>query len=772
MNEFDPNDPIWTAFLLGELSSEKHEEVKAFLKNSEDAQRTVQELEQTISLLNHEFPQHKLTLLDDQRECILNSRASKPKQLRGLPAAWLSLAALLIVFLATWPVMPWGKVTPLPSPENPSVQILPVVSSQQNALLQTGIKQMEAGDLDAAEQTLEKVLTKDRYNIHALQALKELMEQRIETRILEREKQVSKMFDEVEKRWIYDLDTSDSTPDFLDGQIATGKKDPTDVTRSTETLPTVPTENPDLHADTYVIVHKKRIGRLGAGGGIGGGTFPDGREAPRRLGGMPKQQYEEAQPVISPSQDDFAEIQRNSFKRVSDHPLSTFSIDVDTAAYALMRSRLQQGSLPPKDAIRIEELVNYFDYTYEAPSDGNAFASHMALAPCPWEPEHKLLRIALKGREIPREERPPFNLVFLLDVSGSMDASNKLTLVKSSMKALSKQLNDQDRVAIVVYAGAAGLVLPSTPGNRTAEISTALDRLSAGGSTAGGAGIHLAYTIAQKHFVEDGVNRVILCTDGDFNVGTVQRGDLVDLIEEKAKSGVQLSVLGFGMGNYKDSTLEGLSNKGNGNYAYIDTHQEAHKVLVEDMLGTLVTIAKDVKIQVEFNPAQVAAYRLIGYENRMLKKEDFNNDQVDAGEIGAGHRVTALYQLVPPGGEIPGEAPAVDPLKYNQPPAAGSSTEILTLKLRHKAPGGEISQKQEFVLQGNQWKGNALKTDPEFRFASSVAAFGQWLRDEPFREQMSLEEIASLAKSGLGEDRFGYRNEFLQLIQSANTLTN
>jgi Ca-activated chloride channel family protein len=472
--------------------------------------------------------------------------------------------------------------------------------------------------------------------------------------------------------------------------------------------------------------------------------------------------------IISPSQDDFDVIRENIIQRVGDHPLSTFSIDVDTASYSVVRKMLSEGFRPPKDAVRVEEMINYFPYDYAAPVDGRPFAAHLEAAPCPWKPEHQLVRIAIKGKEIDRSERPSLNLVYLLDVSGSMNDPNKLPLLKRSLQALVNQLDTRDRVAIVVYAGAAGLVLPSTSGENGQAILDAIERLEAGGSTAGGAGIELAYQTARENFRSNAVNRVILCTDGDFNVGTIQRGDLESLIEREAKSGVFLTVLGFGMGNYKDSTLELLSNKGNGNYAYIDDFSEARKVLVDQMLGTMVTIAKDVKIQVEFNPAVVAGYRLIGYENRMLKKEDFNNDKVDAGEIGAGHTVTALYELIPVGQPFP-DVPEVDVLKYQVPTSpASEGNEALTVKMRYKQPDGDTSSKLEFPLSADALKRNDPSRD--FRFASAVAGFGMLLRESEQRGSISYDQVISLAESALGDDRLGYRAEFVKLVRNAQAL--
>jgi len=477
----------------------------------------------------------------------------------------------------------------------------------------------------------------------------------------------------------------------------------------------------------------------------------------------------------------YAYQQDNAYQRVADHPLSTFSIDVDTAAYSNVRRFLHQGQRPPADAVRIEELVNYFPYDY-APPGGNApFAASLEVADAPWAPEHRLVRIGLKGREVSETQRPAANLVFLLDVSGSMNQPNKLPLLKQSLRLLVNKLRPDDRVAIAVYAGSSGLVLPSTSAAQQTAIIGALENLRAGGSTNGALGIHLAYDIAKANFMPGGVNRVILATDGDFNVGTTSEGELVRLIEEKAQSGVFLSVLGFGMGNLKDGMLEALSGKGNGNYAYIDSLAEARKALVEQAGGTLVTIAKDVKIQVEFNPQQVAAYRLIGYENRLLAKEDFNNDKVDAGEIGAGHTVTALYEIVPAGAEMPAESPAVDGLKYQ---AVGNlavrapefpskvrdpkSSELLTVKIRYKEPAGDVSSKLEFPLvdAGARF----ADASPDFKFASAVAGFGMALRDSPHQGQLTLAQVTEWGRAGLGQDAGGYRAEFLRLVDAAGLL--
>jgi Ca-activated chloride channel homolog len=467
----------------------------------------------------------------------------------------------------------------------------------------------------------------------------------------------------------------------------------------------------------------------------------------------------------------YARLDDNPFLTATQNPLSTFSIDVDTASYTNVRRLLTEGARPPKDAVRIEELVNYFAYRYPAPTGDSPFAVHSEVLPCPWSPTHRLVKLGLKGRELSAQARPAANLVFLLDVSGSMAAPNKLPLLTRSLSLLVGQLREDDRVAIVVYAGASGLVLPSTPGSDRVRILGALNELSAGGSTNGASGIELAYRTAQENFRPGGINRVILATDGDFNVGVSSEGALTRMVEERAKEGVALTVLGFGMGNYKDSMLEKLADKGNGNYAYIDRLQEAKKVLVEQASGTLVTIARDVKLQVEFNPAQVQAYRLIGYENRLLRSEDFNDDQKDAGELGAGHTVTALYEVVPFGEEV--VLPTVDPLKY-QPsraaPEVKGSGELMTVKLRYKAPeargSGDTSRLLSFAIT------DALKSlsdaTPDARFAAAVAEFGLLLRDSPHKGDASWSEVFALASGAAGED--ASRREFLELVKRAQSL--
>lgn len=467
--------------------------------------------------------------------------------------------------------------------------------------------------------------------------------------------------------------------------------------------------------------------------------------------------------------EEYKEIAENNFKTVSESPLSTFSIDVDAASYSNMRRYINKGELPPADAIRTEELINYFSYDYPQPTGNDPVKITTEVGACPWNVKHRLVRIGLKAKEIPTDKLPVSNLVFLIDVSGSMYGPQRLGLVQSSLKLLVNNLRDEDRVAIVVYSGSAGEKLPSTSGSDKQKIREAIDELTAGGSTAGGAGIKLAYKMAKQNFVKGGNNRIILCTDGDFNVGVSSDEGLEKLIEQERKSGVFLTVLGYGMGNYKDSKMQVLAEKGNGNHAYIDNLQEANRVLVNEFGATMHTVAKDVKLQIEFNPSQVQAYRLIGYESRLLKDEDFNNNAKDAGEMGAGHTVTAFYEVVPAGikSDFTGK---VDDLKYQKtkpaPAVTNNSKELLTVKLRYKAPDGNTSKKIEQPLIDDKKE----KVSSDFRFASAVAMFGQLLRDSDFKGDATYDKVISLAKTSLDNDEKGYRREFIRLAETAEGL--
>ncbi len=460
--------------------------------------------------------------------------------------------------------------------------------------------------------------------------------------------------------------------------------------------------------------------------------------------------------------EEYGRFEENPFQRTVDHPLSTFSADVDRAAFSNVRRMLGSGQLPPRDAVRIEEMINYFSYDYPEPKGGDPFSVTTEVAACPWDPAHRLMLVGLQTRKIKTADLPPNNLVFLVDVSGSMFEPNKLPLLKESLSLLVEQLRPQDRVSLVAYAGNAGLVLPSTPGSQKGAILAAIEQLEAGGSTAGGEGIKLAYKVAKENFIRDGNNRVILSTDGDFNVGVTSDGELQRLIESKRDDGIFLTVLGFGTGNIKDSKMELLADNGNGNYAYIDTIGEARKTLVSEMGATLFTVAKDVKLQIEFNPARVAAYRLIGYEKRLLRKEDFNDDTKDAGEIGAGHSVTALYELVPPGGDS--AVPSVDPLKY-QTQSVKASPELLTLKIRYKAPDGDTSRLMTDTVADTE-VGFATASD-NLRFAAAVTELGMLLRDSKWKGTSSLADVQRIASHATGRDVEGYRRDFLGMLSDA-----
>jgi Ca-activated chloride channel family protein len=459
----------------------------------------------------------------------------------------------------------------------------------------------------------------------------------------------------------------------------------------------------------------------------------------------------------------YSKIDDNGFKTSKNSPLATFSIDVDRASYSNVRRLINNGIDIPKDAVRVEEMINYFKYDYPQPTGIHPFSINTEVSVCPWNKDHKIIHIGVQGKEIPTENLPASNLVFLIDVSGSMNSQNKLPLLKSSLKMLVDKLRTQDKVAIVVYAGAAGMVLPSTDGNKKSLIKGALDKLSAGGSTAGGAGINLAYKIAEESFIEGGNNRIIIATDGDFNVGASGDSDMERLIEEKRKSGIFLTCLGYGMGNYKDSKMETLANKGNGNYAYIDNIQEAQKTLVTEFGGTMFTIAKDVKIQVEFNPVEVQAYRLVGYENRLLNDEDFTDDTKDAGELGSGHTVTAIYEIIPVGVKSPFIKDI--PLKYQETKTVNSNnSEIATIKFRYKKPEEGKSLEFAHIIENEAF---ALEEcSDNLRFASSVAMFGMLLRDSEYKNISTYEEVIKLASAARGKDEDGYRAEFIRLVKS------
>jgi Ca-activated chloride channel family protein len=473
--------------------------------------------------------------------------------------------------------------------------------------------------------------------------------------------------------------------------------------------------------------------------------------------------------VTYANDESYQPIVENGFNNAKDNPLSTFSVDVDNASYSNMRRFINNGQLPPADAVRIEEMVNYFNYDLSGPKDNEPVAIHTELSSAPWNPAHRLLRIGLKAKTIAEDKLPASNLVFLLDVSGSMADENKLPLVKAAMKMLVDELRSKDKVTIVTYAGDAGLRLAPTSGNNKAKIDSVIDQLYAGGSTNGGEGIKLAYKMAADNFIKKGNNRIIMATDGDFNVGPSSDGDMESLIVRERETNVAISIMGVGMGNVKDSKMETLADKGNGNYFYIDNITEARKALVSEFGGTMFTVAKDVKLQVEFNPAKVQAYRLLGYEDRMLNKEDFNNDKKDAGDMGSGHTVTALYEIVPAGIKDDYSV-SVDPLKYQKTDEGqkSSSNEMLTIKFRYKQPESMVSKLSQAVVMDNPI--GLQNTSKDFKFAAAVAEFGMLLRDSQYKQKSNYDQAISLARQGKGEDNDGYRSEFIKLAESAKLL--
>jgi Ca-activated chloride channel family protein len=815
---FDPQDPQWTAYVLGELDGAEWAVVEQRLETSPTLRQFVAELRKTLDQVNAAIqaePSAQMTA--EQRERVLTeivkpelaqpvefdgkrSRNTRPSRRRRL--AFLALAASLLVAL-----MVGGRSYLLHRDGNPSEPALngrflasgassvatdietfdvsgapmdptelstdtlsfsrPTPGEGPNPIPPTEAFE-EAGGGQAASTTAQGLGGVDLKAIGAGAALK----RRESTAGAEQEKgaqapvatgSCSSLPEPIRARAKDIYGAREPVPSRPTNQAK--KRARLGETVATSAPPLLPVaRHPLPDAPTDAVNHPTGFG------GTGSHTRHADPRALAEEGPAAEVVTLAAKPTAGQiDAEDYTSVADNPFLTAVDNPLSTFSVDIDTAAYAnLRRFLLQNRQLPPPAAVRIEELINYFHYDYPQPAENVPFAVVTEVAGCPWNGEHRLLRIGIKGRDLAAESRPASNLVFLIDVSGSMNQPNKLPLVKEALRLLVGQLRENDRVAVVVYAGSSGLVLPSTTGDQRDVILAAIDHLSAGGSTNGGQGIQLAYDIAAVNFIKAGTNRVILATDGDFNVGITDHGSLVKLIEEKAKTGVFLTTLGFGMGNLKDSTLEQLADKGNGNYAYIDGIREARKVFVEQMTGTLVTIAKDVKLQLEFNPAQVGSYRLIGYENRVLRHEDFNNDKKDAGDIGAGHTVTALFELVPAGMPI---AAGVDPLKYQKPTnltEAAKTGELVTLKLRYKQPDGDKSQLIEHpVTDGG--KGYA-QASADFKFASAVALFGMLLRESPYHGTATFDAVQELAQEGRGSDLAGYRAEFLQLVAAAKQL--
>lgn len=768
----DKNDPRLTAYALDELDERERREVETLLADSPEARKAVEEIRQTAGWIESELKSEPVASLTSQQRKTIETAMYAKRVSRWVPIAAAACLFLVAGVFGVYFVAERSRgklILGNVSTNSRGVSQPSTLTNPSNSTTPTG-GQVVLSTKD--KEVLESIgYVSPGNNSNAAPSTPYSVNDLTITVPSFRGRQIN--LDHIGQA-SGEQGSSASVPSEIDSHLV--KAAPEDEKRN----------NPDVNGDGYV-VFSRGVGRSGAAR----------RAEPHGTGyrlslGMGATRSTEAPNSVSPSEgsyqllskkgtdifrfdptgnENYASVNDNPFAVVTQSPLSTFSIDVDTAAYSNMRRFITGGQLPPPDAVRIEEMINYFTYDYPQPTGDDPFSVNVEVAGCPWETTHQLLRVGLKGKTFADEARPASNLVFLIDVSGSMEPENKLPLLKKAMGMLTSQLRAQDRVAIVVYAGASGLVLPSTTCNNQQTIAHALDNLNAGGSTNGGAGIELAYQQATENFIQGGVNRVILATDGDFNVGITDQNSLVHLIEQKAKTGVFLSVLGFGMGNLKDATLEKLADKGNGNYAYIDTLNEAKKVLVDQMGGTLVTIAKDVKIQIEFNPSKVQAYRLIGYENRILAAQDFNDDRKDAGEIGAGHTVTALYELVPPGVNMAG----VNPLKYQPqttttaaPVVANSSNEMLTVKLRYKKPDGQTSKLIERPVAGETKNFSASSSD--FRFAAAVASFGMLLRHSPHSGNASFDTVLEMAGANLGADLNGYRAEFVELVRRAKTL--
>jgi Ca-activated chloride channel family protein len=763
-----PDDPRLTAYALGELDEHECAAVETALRDSTECRQAVEEIRQMVGVLESELRKEPMPALSKRRrKAVLESFRKNglikklipfPTERRKVVVVWAAMAASLALLFSLEVFrrsVPSEVEMTSPQANSASASAAASLAIQPAQSLANGIpggQGLEAGETVALNLSMAGVsyngLTTD---LEAMSAA-------------------------TKPATTFTIIDTDSSQGFRSGSggslvVITDGLSVSDPLATLPSLrpsvaPSIPNPSVSWGGDGFNIQPKSVQFALSDGGDHSDYVLPkrEQREA--------KELEELAALAKQPTTASYPRYLENAFTPVAQEPLSTFSIDVDTASYANVRRFLNSGQLPPRDAVRIEEMLNYFAYRYPQPKGDAPFSANLESAVCPWQPQHRLVRVALKGRELAQDKRPPSNFVFLIDVSGSMQPAERLPLIKQGLRMLVKRMNAGDRVALVVYASSSGMVLASTSCEQKEKILEAIERLEAGGSTNGGEGIQRAYDVAAENFIKGGVNRVILCTDGDFNVGITDQGQLLKMIEQKAKGGVFLTTLGVGTDNLQDSLMQRLADKGNGNYHYLDSVEEAHKVLVEQMNSTLVTIAKDVKIQIEFNPAQVSAYRLVGYEKRLLRKEDFNNDKKDAGEIGAGHTVTALYEVVPAGVAL---TQAVDNLKY-QPAAAAKperyttsdSKEMLTLKLRYKQPEGDTSKLLEFPFTDTG--ASYSRASADFKFASAVAAFGMILKDSAYKGSARLDTILELAEEAKGEDKEGYRAEFIQLVKKARSL--
>ena len=785
----DANDPKWTAYALGEIMDESERlEIEAILKQSAEAQQLVEEIRQTAGLLKMELQAEPAIYLTQAQKMRIWQRTRAGTTWLGLRPVWaMASAAVVIVLVSFIALRQFNQSEIVPE----STQIAASIPNEPMQD-QGGDKEIASGYLappDAAAKSqadkkpamVDSVSSGQKSATAAPAIVFEKNTGAAPSEIIASTAAEKLMMEAgssagtvLKEQAVNQLPPSKNAADLTKIMGGAVKSENPILSKNEQAFAGLQAESLNVQRDGITVADVRYKSGLVSPNRLNPGAVGELKVIPFPVDAEMRGRYRQGKPGKpgdkSFNTEAYDSIQDNPFLEVLQNPLSTFSIDVDTASYSNVRRFLDSGKLPPKDAVRIEELVNYFDYDYKSPRNGKPFAANFELTEAPWNPEHKLLRIGLKGREISEGKRPDGNLVFLLDVSGSMADENKLPLVKEAMGLLVDRLTESDQVAIVVYASDTRLWMPSTSGDQKQKIRSFINRLHAGGSTNGGSGIQMAYQTAKENFIKGGVNRVILATDGDFNVGVTNQGDLSRLIEEKAKSGIYLSALGFGMGNYKDSTLEMLARKGHGNYAYIDQLNEAKKVFVEQINSTLVAIAKDVKIQVEFNPRHVSAYRLLGYEDRLMAKEDFNNDAKEAGVIGAGHAVTALYELVPSG--VSDSRPGVDPLKYQKPgqtSASADSNELVTVKIRSKEPEKDTSVLTEFTAKDSA--GKFSRASQDFKFAAAVAAFGMVLRDSPYKGNANLESALEWAKEGKGIDKYGYRQEFIRLVHRAFSIS-
>jgi len=716
----NPDDPKWTAYVLGELSETERVQVETELESSAAAREVVEEIRLATSLLRQELVAEGAPSLS-------------PKQRNAI--------AVAVVPQRTWPLWRWAA---LAAPVAAGVLVAVTLWFAPVPVPQLAVNEPRLKPSSVPQPTESDAATAQ-----------------VEIKPTNREKKTESV----------------APPPTVSAQAALDQlKIQMAKTSNLEanTAPAPPPAQPSVFLGGVLNAQgqqgqQRQQQANGVVFGIGN-SFAERRTAAMSAPPPAVAADRIARPPFNTETYDL--VLDNGFVQTSQESVATFSVDVDTASYSNVRRYLMAANtMPPKDSVRIEELINYFSYNYPSPTGSRPVAAYTEVAAAPWAPEHRLVRIGIKAKEIDITRRPSSNLVFLIDVSASMATPEKLPMLKSALKLMVEKLGEGDHVAIVTYAGESGVRLRSTGGDKKEVINSVIESLNARGSTNGASGISLAYDLATSNFISGGTNRVILATDGDFNVGITNQGDLIRLIEDKAKSGVFLSVLGFGMGNYKDATLEKLADKGNGNYAYIDTMNEARKVLVEEMSGTLNTVAKDVKIQVEFNPTEVNAYRLIGYENRALRREDFNDDKKDAGDMGAGQTVTALFEVVPRGVQV--ETPSVDPLKYQQfaqPTRRAASGEILTVRIRYKEPEASTSQSIETALMDRVVPFSSATSD--FRFAAAVASFGMILRDSSYKGQSTFDNVLDIAEKSKGDDKNGYRSEFVEIVRKARGLRN